>query len=507
MAGETVQKYIYAEGCSEKEMLVLAADTCRQLNWITSSVSPGQLDAFTHSPSLSWACRIEISIQKDKLTITCSGVSPAGFTWGREKKYLDQFVSTYAKQKRQATFGSLENRYSEIVKTALIQQESGHPNADNLLESFSPDEKSKVRPESTPGKVHSPGFLTIFFLHYRVTPWILIILLAVPTLMWAEGLRFYPFSTELMEMGASNRLMTMNNECWRLFSSLFIPSDPWQWGLNLLAIVFAGMILEPSIGLVRMLLVMITAGTSTAVMGLVLYSDRVFSGITPFALGLWGAVLVLRFATDAVATRSLKLGLPSMLITIVFQVRFMEFISASPSMMLTGFGAGVISMLLILPSVKSNEDFTLQIATPPLVLVFYAMLLWMIWFSIPKDLIRYREIHNEIAINQKLAEAAYQKALGTEGRQKLILMKGEVIRNWNKNIRLVNESRKLNLPDSLLEKNNYLLQLYILKSNRTRLEINQTEKGVENFEQKIERFDERIKKVEQELVPTGEPEV
>ncbi len=83
----------------------------------------------------------------------------------------------------------------------------------------------------------------------------------------------------------------------------------------------------------------------------------------------------------------------------------------------------------------------------------------------------------------------------------MILMKGEVIRNWNKNIRLVNESRKLNLPDSLLEKNNWLLQLYILKSNRTRLEINQIEKGVENFESKIKRFNDNIKTVEQELHP------
>lgn len=502
MAGETVQKYIYSEGCSEKEMLVLAADTCRQSGWITSSVSPGQLEMFTHSPSLSWACRIEINIQKDKLTITCSGLYPSGFTWGREKKYLDQFVSTYAKLKRQATFGSLENRYSEIVKTAVIPNETGHLNADDLLASFSPDEKATVRPLSAQPKVPSPGLLTVFFLHYRISPWILIILLAVPTLIWAEGLRFYPFSTELMEMGASNRLMTMNNEWWRLFTSLFIPSDPWQWALNLIAIVFACMILEPAIGLVRLLLVMITAGTSTSLMGLVLYSDRVFSGITPFALGLWGAVFVLRFATDAITTRSLKLGLPALLVAIVIQIRFMDFISASPSMMVTGFVAGAVTMLLMLPSVKSNDDFTLQMATPPLVLVFYAVLMWMIWFSIPKDLIRFREIQNEIAANHKLAEDAYQKTLQEEGMQKMILMKGEVIRNWNKNIRLVNESRKLNLPDSLFEKNSYLLQLYILKSNRTRLEINHFEKGVENFEQKIEKFDENIKKVEQELHPT-----
>jgi hypothetical protein len=130
----------------------------------------------------------------------------------------------------------------------------------------------------------------------------------------------------------------------------------------------------------------------------------------------------------------------------------------------------------------------------------------MIWFSIPKDLIRYREIHNEIGANHQLAEEAYRKANRSTGRQKMILMKGEVIRNWNKNIRLVNESRKLNLPDSLLEKNNWLLQLYILKSNRSRLEIIQMEKDVENFENKIERFDNNIEKVEKELHPTESPD-
>ena len=501
MKGENLQKYIYAEACTEKEMLVLAADTCRQLNWMTTSISHGQLNAFTHNPSLSWACLIEIQIQSDKLEITCSGVSPAGFTWGREKKYLDQFLVTYSKLKRQASIGSLESRYTELVKEKPLAQETLTSHSETLLESFSPDEKTEVRPITKIIKAPSPGFLNVFFLQYRATPWIMIILLAIPTLLWAEGLRFYPFSNELMNMGASNQLMTMNNEWWRLFSSLFIPSDPWQWALNLVAIVFAGMILEPSIGVVRMLLVMITAGTSTSMMGLVLYSDRVFCGITPFAVGLWGAVLVLRFTTDAVAIQALRTGLPSLLVACLIQIRFMDYISASPSMVATGFIAGVITMLLMLPSVKNNEDVTLQMATPPLILVFYAILLWMIWFSLPKDLIRYREIHNEIGANHQLAEEAYRKANRSTGRQKMILMKGEVIRNWNKNIRLVNESRKLNLPDSLLEKNNWLLQLYILKSNRTRLEINQIEKGVENFENKIKRFDDNIKTVEQELHP------
>jgi rhomboid protease GluP len=506
MTGEKFKKYIYTEGCTEKEMLVLAADTCRQLNWMTTSISHGQLNVFTHSPSLSWACLIEIRIQPDKLEITCSGVSPAGFTWGREQKYLDQFLATYSKLKRQATIGSLESRYTELVKEKPSGQETPASHSETLLESFSPEEKTDVQPITKTRKAPSPGFLNVFFLQYRATPWIMIILLAVPTLLWAEGLRFYPFSTELMELGASNRLMTMNNEWWRLFSSLFIPADPWQWALNLLAIIFAGMILEPSIGLVRMLLVMITAGTSTSVMGLVLYSDRVFCGITPFAVGLWGAVIVLRFTTDAVANKALMTGFISFMTACLIQIRLMDYISASPGMMVSGFVAGAITMLLMLPSVKNNEDVTLQLATPPLILVFYAILLWMIWFSIPKDLIRYREIHNEIGANHQLAEEAYRKANRSTGRQKMILMKGEVIRNWNKNIRLVNESRKLNLPDSLLEKNNWLLQLYILKSNRTRLEIIQMEKEVENFENKIERFDNNIEKVEKELHPTESPD-
>jgi len=501
MAGETFQKYIYAEGSSEKEMLVLAANACRQLNWITFSVFPDQLYAFTHSTSLSWACLITIRIQHDKLEITCTGVSPNGFTWGRETKYLDQFLAAYTKLKRQATFGSLEIRYNELVKEWQTGHEPPETNSESLLESFAQEEKTSVRAFTTSAKVLSLGFLKVFFLQYRVTPWILIILLAVPTLIWAEGLRFYPLSTELMEMGASNRLMTMNNEWWRLFTSLFIPADPWQWALNLLAIVFAGIILEHSIGLVRMLLVMITAGTSTSLMGLVLYSDRVFSGITPFSMGLWGAVIVLRFTTDAVAIRALRAGLPSFLIAFLIQIRFMEYISASPSMLSCGIITGAVTMLLMLPSLNNNEDFTLQLATPPLILFFYAMLLWMIWFSIPKDLIRYQEIHTEISSNQKRAEEAYKKAIQATGKQKIILMKGEVIRNWNKNIRLVNESRKLNLPDSLMEKNNWLLQLYVLKSNRTRLEINHIEKGIENFESNIKRFDDNIKTVEQELHP------
>lgn len=506
MADDLFQKYIYAEGCSEKEMMVLAADTIRQLNWITSSIFPGNLIAFTQSPSLPWASRIEIRIQRDKLEISCSGVSPTGFTWGREKKCLDLFLTTYAKLKRQANIGSLKSRYETLVNTTVVQTEPLISNTDDLVESFSPEEKAVGRPVTKITKPPSPGLIKIFFLEYRVTPWILIILLAVPTLLWAEGLRFYPFSTELMEMGASNRLMTMNNEWWRLFTSLFIPSDPRQWALNLLAIIFAGMILEHSIGLVRILLIMITAGTFTSMMGLVIYSDRVFSGITPFAMGLWGAVVVLRFTTDAVAIRALRIGLPLFLITSLVQIRFMENVSASLSLVASGFFAGVITMLLMLPSLKNNEDFTLQLSTPPLILLFYTVLLWMIWFSIPKDLIRYREIYNEIFANQKQAEEAYQNSSKATGRQKMILMKGEVIRNWNKNIRLVNESRKLNLPDSLLEKNNWLLQLYILKSNRTRLEIIQIEKGVEYFDQKMERFDSKIRKVERELHPTETPD-
>jgi len=483
MYNNPFSKYQYAEGLSTNEMMVVAMESLRQMGWLVTSASPSLILASTHNPMFSWADSVSIRIDAEKIEVTSIRNADSGFDWGKSKRNTEQFLQVYSKLRRQLSNEELSKKYQELLKEKWF----------HTIEITSGPVPEKTVPQRRKPQETSP--IKDFFLKYRLTPWTLIVFLSSAILLWSNDMHLFPYKSEILDFGASKRLLSMDGQLSRIFTALFIPQSPFELFINLVAVVFAGILLEHVLGVIYMLLVLILSGLMASLYHIVYFEEQVFAGFAVMVMGLYGALAILVIFTSAIDKEGLKTSLASILIFLTFHLYKKNGIISEPVCLVVGFVSGAVLAVVMLPSMKDKENRTLQMSTPFLILLFYGILSAMLFFSIPQDMIQYRKILAEIKENEKTAIQSTVYAEKQTGRKAMVLWKGDVIRNWNKNIRLMNDLRKLQLPDSLKENNEILIQYYAVQSNRTRLIINNLERPDDYFTNKMNRFDEAIAKL------------
>jgi len=104
---------------------------------------------------------------------------------------------------------------------------------------------------------------------------------------------FDPLVTDLINWGGNLREATLDEQSWRLFSSLFLHAGILHLAMNMFSLVLAGLILEPALGGFRYALTYFLSGLFSSVFS-IYFKDQVVSvGASGAIFGLFGAILML----------------------------------------------------------------------------------------------------------------------------------------------------------------------------------------------------------------------
>ena len=124
---------------------------------------------------------------------------------------------------------------------------------------------------------------------FFTTPILLDLNILIFLLLFFFGFGFIEVKgSDLLRFGANFKPLVSEGEIWRLLSSIFLHGGFFHLIMNMLALFFAGLFLEPLLGKWRLLLLYIVTGLAASVASFMWYDAAISVGASGAVFGLYG---------------------------------------------------------------------------------------------------------------------------------------------------------------------------------------------------------------------------
>ncbi len=203
----------------------------------------------------------------------------------------------------------------------------------NVLQQVSVDAVMAIPPEEiiwrqatarpqTPSRGEHADILAVFKPSgsYFVTPILLNINLLVFALMSLSGLHMLePDGPGLINWGANYGPRTLDGEWWRLLTGCFLHIGIFHLIMNMYALVFIGLLLEPHLGRGRFIGAYLATGLAASMVSLSWHSGAISAGASGAIFGMYGVFLAL-LTTSLIERRTRKIQLMSIAIFVAYNL-------------------------------------------------------------------------------------------------------------------------------------------------------------------------------------------
>ena len=146
-----------------------------------------------------------------------------------------------------------------------------------------------------PDNINEAKVMLFFFLprkDFFITPIIIDLNVLIFIIMMFAGLGFISFRSEdLLAWGANFKPYTINGQWWRLLTSTFLHGGMMHIAANMIGLLFIGILLEPRLGRLRLVLIYLTTGILASATSLWWYDATVSVGASGAIFGLYGVFL------------------------------------------------------------------------------------------------------------------------------------------------------------------------------------------------------------------------
>ncbi|KAB2912732.1 MAG: rhomboid family intramembrane serine protease [Bacteroidetes bacterium] len=302
---------------------------------------------------------------------------------------------------------------------------------------------------------------------YLFTPLIMFANIIVFILMVASGANFFEPTTEVvLSWGGSFSVNTLGGEPWRLLTACFLHYGILHLLLNLYALLYVGVFLEPLIGKWRFLILYLIAGIGGNVASLYFNTFAVGAGASGAVFGLYGAFLAL-LTTKLIEKEERKAFLTSMLLFVGYNL-FYGFTksnidnSAHIGGLITG---GLFCYLFCIDftlAKQNNRPSYLASTIGGLALV--AALYTGFSFA-PKTVLNYENHRTEFVEIEQKTLSVFEKwsTLSLASQQQQI---DEGIKNWERCTNLMSLENNENLPEQLETYRSFLFEYSLLRKKQ-----------------------------------------
>ncbi|HXC05662.1 MAG TPA: rhomboid family intramembrane serine protease, partial [Bacteroidia bacterium] len=233
MAAGFPPKYIKQDtfqGLSPREFLALSLEVFKELDWKISFLSPSSAVAHTSFSVTSWSEEVKLLVEGDKYVLRSQCIGSQAFDLGKNRRNTEKFASLLAELQGKFSPEELDVRYQALIPA------------------MAPDPDPALQPAPRSGL---NAFLSIFVPSrgYWVTPIITNLNIGVFLIMVISGVSFTsPSVQSLLDWGANIKALTLGGEPWRLFTCIFLHIGVLHLLMNMYALVYIGLLLEPILG-------------------------------------------------------------------------------------------------------------------------------------------------------------------------------------------------------------------------------------------------------------------
>ncbi|NMB65584.1 MAG: rhomboid family intramembrane serine protease [Spirochaetes bacterium] len=415
---------------NKKQLYVLAFETAKKLNWNIGFLSESGFIAYTKMSLFSWGEEIQIKIEVGNINIKSECTGSQIVDWGKNRKNIDLFLASFQKSRENIANLNIEEQYSELSKKFLDAEE------DIIKPPLNKKEKVfDIISLITPTK----GFV--------VTPIIVVLNILVFTIMAINGVNLLmPSNESLLLWGANFRPLTIQGEWWRLFTSIFLHIGILHLFMNMYALLYIGMLLEPYLGTGRFLFAYLITGISGSIAS-IYWNDLIISaGASGAIFGMYGvflALLTTRFIEES-ARKSLLISIG---IFVLYNLANGLKGGIDNAAHIGGLLSGLIIGYAYYPGLK-KPDKLLKLLTIGILVLVFSIGSFAIVKNIKSDVADYFN-------DMQSFEQMEQKALGlyrlppTSTDQQFILEVDNGIKYWEECLKIIEKADTYDLPDDL----------------------------------------------------------
>jgi rhomboid protease GluP len=438
-----IKQELIIEGFSSQQLLALAVDAIKSLNWKVSSTNHEVIVAYTLSSWASWNEEITVSIQTGKIDIKSECIGNQLFDWGKNRKNVESLIFKIQYLRDKTSIEQLDNNYFDLVKNISTDQV-------DLLNQPSKSSKDRI-----------DGFFSIFIPRegFYITPILIDINLLVFFLMVIKGAGFLiPNSQVLLSWGANFKPLTLNGQWWRLFTCIFLHAGIFHLLMNMYALLYIGLMLEPYLGKIRFLSLYILTGIAASTTSLWWHEYTVSIGASGPIFGMYGLFLAM-LTTNLIEKNARKAFLISISVFVAYNLLNGTKDNIDNAAHIGGLISGILLGYGIYFSLKESDDLELEIKTVGLSAFILIGLCTIIYSFIPNTLEIYDTRIKDFAKLEADALEYYPFPEYADSAFRIHALE-QGIDNWQKCIKIFDAIDKMDLPPVIVDRD-YKLREYI----------------------------------------------
>ncbi len=466
------------DGLTAAQFLVVALETVKKLGWDIGIIHPEAFVAYTNSQESE---EYMVSIKPETVLLKSESMNHGLTDHGKNKENVERFWATFQEIKPTFTPDELAQKYEELQPTFSV------PNP--VLSKTVPESPTRTTREKI------TDFLSMFrpVEGYFITPILLNINIVIFVLMVATGTNFFsPDNESLLKWGANFRPITLNGDWWRLLTCCFVHIGIIHIAFNMYALLYIGTLLEPLLGRSRFLTAYLLTGVTSSLASLWWNDFTVSAGASGAIFGMYGVFLAL-LTTKLLEEEARKALLSSVSIFIGYNlvIGFSTGIVDNAGH-IGGLLGGVLIGYAYVPGLKNFRQVSVTYATIGMLCVSVFLLSFVAYTYLPNDIGKYSTRMDEFAVLEEKALKIYHLPKETPRDTVMALLKNQSLPGWRKNIQLLQDMEKLNLPESIKKRNKQLLQYSQLRLKRDEWYTKALEENTDVYNTQITQYDTQI---------------
>ena len=469
-------KELALDNLSIKEFLIISIEAAKKIGWDVGIISETGFVAYTKFSMSSWSEEIKVKIENDKAILKSECTGSQMMDLGKNKKNIDNFISTINELKITISKEELTQKYEDIQSQFIASDHIDFTNP-------KPTTKEKLN-----------GFFSIFkpTEGYFITPILININILIFILMVGFGVNFMlPSNESLITWGANFKPLTLEGEWWRLMTCCFLHIGILHLLLNMYALVYIGLLLEPYLGKARFLTAYLLTGLTASLTSLWWHDLTISAGASGAIFGMYGVFLAM-LTTNLIEKSARKALLTSIAVFVLYNLLNGLKGGIDNAAHIGGLIGGLVVGYGLLRSLKQPDNTSLKYVTIGVLSVFIISISVVIYAKTPNDIGQYEERIKEFVIAEEQALSIYNLPDNTPNTLLLEEIKEKGILNWNKNIKLIIELEKLNLPETIRMRDIKLVNYCNTRIKSYNMLYKAISENTDNYKDSLEIYNKEI---------------
>lgn len=464
---------------SPEQFLVLVIEAANRLGWKIAYQSETGIISYTGFSMASWSEEVKVKIDETSANLQSACMGNQVFDWGKNKKNIEQLITAIEVTRAAFTPEELQSKLETITQSLV-------PKEQDVLNAPPPTTKDKLT-----------GFLAIFKPSegYFVTPVIININIAIFILMVICGVDFMqPDGDSLVAWGANFTPATLDGGWWRLLTNCFIHIGVLHLLLNMYALVYIGLLLEPHLGKVRFLAAYLLTGVAASLASLGWHTATISAGASGAIFGMYGVFLAL-LTTNLIDKVTRTALLTSIGIFVVYNLTNSLKAGIDMAAHVGGLVSGVIVGYAFVPSLKDPDDQQLKFLTFFLLVAGLVIPSYLFFHKKSNDIGKYEKGMKRFADMESMALEVYQLPKTAAKEQILSEIKDRGFYYWDECTSLIYELDRLNIPPELHDRDKMLIHYCALRRKSFEFIYKTVDENTEKYKSQLDSCNKAIKAI------------